>query len=213
MSFQKAIILCMSILLLSACATSSVSTNNTAFFNETFIPSGSISVLAASKDFKTSLEFATYKRKFEDQLAINGYRIEADSSKAESIALIAFGIDEGQTETITNPIYGQIGYSTGGLRSTRIGVRTTYMMPSYGVAGSSRHSVTIYNHAIAMDIVDGESFREGNPVKLYEARTTSTGSCSVIVEVFDEMLTAMFEGFPGENGRNRKMKVPGEFNC
>lgn len=87
-------------------------------------------------------------------------------------------------------------------------------MPTYGVVGSSTGSATRYNRAIALDIVEASSFKKGNPKKVYQGRTKSKGSCSVIVEVFDEMLEAMFIGFPGENGRNRKQVIsPAIFNC
>lgn len=86
-------------------------------------------------------------------------------------------------------------------------------MPTYGIVGSSTSSVTTYNRAIALDIIEAKSFKEGDPKTVYQGRTRSEGSCSVIVEVFDEMLEAMFSDFPGENGRNRKQSIRGDFNC
>jgi len=53
----------------------------------------------------------------------------------------------------------------------------------------------------------------GSPRKLYEAKAKSTGICSVIIEVFDEMLEVMFEGFPGESGKSRRITFVGEANC
>ena len=64
-----------------------------------------------------------------------------------------------------------------------------------------------------MDIVDAGSLRIGAFRKIYEIRAKSTGGCSVIAEVFDEMLEAMFWDFPGESGKPRTVEVGGEFNC
>ena len=49
--------------------------------------------------------------------------------------------------------------------------------------------------------------------KLFEGRTISSGQCPVIVEVFDELLEAMFIDFPGDNGRNRIQIIESEANC
>ncbi|MEY3122912.1 MAG: hypothetical protein RI993_1737 [Pseudomonadota bacterium] len=208
------------IAIVTGCATPRVITNNTAFFVDSYAPRGSISVVSGEAGVNNSLEFAAYKRKFENKLSEAGYTIESDPNKADFIALVAYGIDNGETTTVSTPIFGQTSggttyssgtvYGSGGSASYR---GTSYTMPTYGVVGSSTGSVTTYNRAVALDIVEAKSFKEGKPKKVYEGRTKSKGSCSVIVEVFDEMLAAMFSDFPGENGRNRKQVVPGVFNC
>jgi len=208
------------ILFITGCATPHVVTNNTAFYVDTYESKGSISVVSGEADVNSSLEFAAYKKKFERKLSEAGYQIEADPNKADYIALVAYGIDDGKTSTVSTPIFGQTGggttYSSGTVYGSSGSVNysgSSYTMPTYGVVGSSTGSETTYNRAIALDIVEASSFKEGNPRKVYEGRTKSKGSCSVIVEVFDEMLEAMFTDFPGENGRNRKQEVRGVFNC
>ena len=212
------------VVIVTGCATTyppHVTTNNTAFFVDTYVSKGSISVVSAEADVNSSLEFAAYKHKFESKLSGVGYQIEKDPNKADYIALVAYGIDDGKISTVSTPIFGQTSggttYSSGTVYGSGGSANysgTSYTMPTYGVVGSSTGSVTTYNRAIALDIVEASSFKEGNPKKVYEGRTKSKGSCSVIVEVFDEMLEAMFIGFPGENGRNRKQVIsPAIFNC
>ena len=208
------------VLIVTGCATPRVVTNNTAFYVDAYSPVGSIAVVSGEADVNNSLEFAAYKKKFESHLSLAGYTIERDPNKADYIALVAYGIDDGKTSTVSTPIFGQTSggttYSSGTVYGSGGSANysgTTYTMPTYGVVGSSTGSVTRYNRAIALDIVEAGSFKEGKPVKVYEGRTKSKGRCSVIVEVFDEMLEAMFSDFPGENGRNRKQEVPGIFNC
>lgn len=215
------IITILAVLIVTGCATPPrVVTNNTAFYVDAFAPRGSISVVSGEADVNGSLEFAAYKKKFESKLIASGYKIENDPNNADFIGLVAYGIDNGETSTVSTPIFGQTGggstyssgtvYSSGG-SATYSG--SSYTMPTYGVVGRSTGPVTTYNRAIALDIVEAQSFKEGNPKKVYEGRTKSKGSCSVIVEVFDEMLEAMFTDFPGENGRNRKQDVPSIANC
>jgi len=219
MRIQK-IFIFLAVIILTGCATPRVVTNNTAFFVDSYAPRGTISVVSGKEDVNNSLEFAAYRRKFEKKLSEVGYAIESDPNKADFIALVAYGIDNGETSTVSTPIFGQTSggttYSSGTVSGSGGSVNysgTSYTMPTYGVVGSSTGSVTTYNRAIALDIVEAKSFKEGKPKKVYEGRTKSKGSCSVIVEVFDEMLEGMFSDFPGENGRNRKQVVPGVFDC
>lgn len=204
--------------LLTGCA--EVVTNTTVLYVETYSLGKSISVVSGEADVNSSLEFAAYKRKFENKLSIAGYKIEQDPNQADYIALIAYGIDDGKTATISTPIFGQTGggttYSSGTIYGSGGSVNysgSNYTMPTYGIVGSSTSSVTTYNRAIALDIIEANSFKQGNPRTVYQGRTRSQGTCSVIVEVFDEMLEAMFSDFPGENGRNRKQSIRGDFNC
>ena len=54
---------------------------------------------------------------------------------------------------------------------------------------------------------------KSNVKKVYEARAKSTGSCSVIAGVFEEILEAMFKDFPGINGKVRSVEVPSKGGC
>ena len=130
--------------------------------------------------------------------------------------MVTYGIDEGKTSLISRPVYGHSGFVRYGYGRGHhgIGIRHSYHVPVYSVVGTSTHSVTNYTKAIAMDIVETKSFAtEEEPRKLYEGRTRSTGRCSVVVEVFDEMLEAMFTNFTGQNAQNRTLTIEGNVNC
>ena len=65
--------------LLTGCAVlqgPQVNTNTTVFYLETYSPGKSISVVSGEADVNSSLEFAAYKKKFENKLSIAGYTIE-----------------------------------------------------------------------------------------------------------------------------------------
>lgn len=207
------------IIILSGCnaIAPSVRTNITAFYEDQYSPRGTISVVASDVEVNNSLEWAAYKKKFETKLADNGYIIEKDPNNARFIALVAYGIDNGETAIVSTPIYGQTGGGTTTTTGTAGNVNytaTSYTMPIYGVVGTSTNSQTEYTRAIALDIIDADSLKDDLPKKVYEGRAKSTGTCSVIVEVFDEMLEAIFTGFPGENGRNRIIEIKNAtLNC
>ncbi len=219
MSHYKIAVLAL-MMLLAGCATHGVISNSTAFYKEGYAARGKILVAAAEAEVNSTLEFAAYKQKFEAKLAANGYQIVNDPEQAEYIALVAYGIDEGKSSRVTTPIYGQTGGGPSYYSGTTTGADgvvsysgSGYRMPTYGVVGSTTHTATTYNRAIALDIITAQSFRTRPVVKVYEGRTRSQGDCAIIVEVFDEMLEALFAGFPGENGRNRVLKVPADVNC
>ncbi len=199
--------------LLSGCAM--VHTTTTTFYIPEYKNSGTIAVVAAEAAINSSLEFAHYKKQFEQKLAANGYTIVSNPADAQYIGFVSYGIDNGKSSIVSTPIFGQIGggttYSSGtvygsGGSATYSG--TSYKMPRYGVVGSAVSSETMYTRAIALDIVDAQTLTKGTAKKVYEARAKSAGSCSVIAGVFEEMLEAMFKDFPGINGKVRTVKVP-----
>lgn len=204
----------MMLVVLSGCV--GVHTKTTAFFPPEYKNSGTIIVVAAEAEVNSSLEFAHYKKKFEQKLAANGYTIVSNPSEAKYVAFVSYGIDNGKNSVVSTPIFGQTGggvtNSFGSVGNTSY-TGTSYSMPTFGVVGSMAGSVTEYTRAIALDIVEAQSFKDGKPVKVYEARAKSTGSCGVIAGVFDEILEALFEGFPGENGKVRKTVVQSKGDC
>lgn len=210
-----AILLCGA--LLQSCA--HVRGTTTSFYVPEYRPGGTISVIAADESVNQSLEFQLYKTKIEQRLSAAGYRV-APISAADQVALVAYGIDTGQTSAVSTPIFGQTGggtsyhsgtvYGSGGSASYN---GTSYSMPRYGVVGSYTGSQTTYGRAIAIDIVNMPKSKT-DPVKsLYQGRVISRGSCGAISEVFDEMLEIMFKNFPGESGKSKAMEVSGDFNC
>jgi len=208
--------------LLSGCAAvqTTVSTKTTTFYIPEYKNSGTIVVVAAEAAVNSSLEFAHYKKQFEQKLAANGYTIVNNPTEAQYIGFVAYGIDNGKSSIVSTPIFGQTGGGTTSSSGTVYSSKgsatysgTSYTMPTYGVVGSAMSSQSEYTRAIALDIVDAQSFKNGNPKKVYEARAKSTGSCSVIAGVFEEILEAMFKDFPGINGKVRNAEVPSKGGC
>jgi len=196
--------------LLSGCAAiPTVDTTISTFYATEYRNAGTISVVATTAEQNDSLEFRHYKARFEQNLSSHGYKITSNPSDAEYIALVAYGIDEGKSGVVTTPVYGLTG---GGTTFTSYGT-SSYTMPSYGAVASSTNSVTTYIRAIALDIVKADDFKKGQPKKLFELRAKSVGSCSVIAGVFEEILEAMFEDFPGLSGKAKKVTVTFKGSC
>lgn len=197
--------------LLSGCQV--IRTTTTSIYVPEHALRGSIYVAAANATLDTSVEFAPYLSRFEKKLAANGYSITRRASDAQFIALVAYGIDAGKTEIVSAQIFGQTAGGNSYPAAAGHGPADRYTMPSYGSADSSVAVAEKFTRAIAMDIVAADSLKSGTPRKIYEIRATSTGGCSAMAEVFDEMLEAMFFDFPGDSGVPRTVEVGGEFNC
>ncbi len=61
-----------------------------------------------------------------------------------------------------------------------------------------------------MDIVTTKTLDNKYPEKIYEGRLTSKGSCGQIIQVMDEFIEALFEGFPGKSGEGKRIVISGE---
>lgn len=213
-------ILSLVVILAGCVAPSGVTTSTTPFYIPSFKSSGKISVLSGDQNLHNSLEFSHYKSRFEEKLSASGFSIVQDPDNADFVAFVTYGIDGGQISISSTPIIGQTGggstYSTGtisGSGGTGSYSDSSYSMPTYGIVGSTSTSYTTYTRVIAMDIVDAHSLKQGNVKKVYETRAKSTGSCSIISAVFDKILEAMFNDFPGQNGKSVTVTIYGETNC
>jgi len=209
MSVQK-LLACglMSLLFLSGCAT--IDATTTSSYAPDYRSAGTIAVVASVAEVNASAEFSQYKTRIESKLAANGYTIVNNPSDATYLALVAYGMDLGLSGVVSTPVFGQAG---GGTTASSPSGNNNYAMPSYGTVGSSSQSVTSYNRAIALDIVDVASMKEGKPGKVFEIRTRSTGSSRSIGCVFDEMLEAMFMDFPGTSGKAKSVTLLYNGDC
>lgn len=210
-----AILLCGA--MLQSCA--HVRGTTTSFYVPEYRPGGTISVIAADESINQSLEFQLYKTKIEQRLSLAGYSV-TPTAAADQVALVAYGIDTGQTSAVSTPIFGQTGGGTSYHSGTVYGSGgsaaysgTSYSMPRYGVVGSYTGAQTTYGRAIAIDIIKISKDKTDAVKPLYQGRVISRGSCGAISEVFDEMLEIMFKSFPGESGKSKTMNVPANFNC
>lgn len=216
MKHLKLSILLLSITFITACSLVKISTTTTAFYAPEFVSSGSIAIISADEEKSNSLEFAHYKQKIEDKLVLAGYSIATNSDTAKYIAIVSYGIDDGEKSVISTPIFSSPNSLHGGRLAKS---RYRYSMPHYKqrIVGTSTSSITTYNRALALDIVEADELRNTNDKKevkkVYESRVKSIGECDVVAGVFNELLEAMFTNFPGENGQTITAKIPYTGQC
>lgn len=212
--------------LLSACAglygPAQLQAVTTSFAAPSYRPGGRLAIIAADARLKSSLEFAHFRQLIADKFAANGYMPVDDVATAGQVAIVSYGVDNQRTQLVSYPLYGQVGggmvYSSGVVShgaSVETYSGTTYVMPQFGLIGETSESVTTYSRVLAIDLIDGPSFRDRHPQKLLEIRTRSEGCSGNIVAVFPALLAATFAQFPGDLGVPRRNQVvaPLEARC
>lgn len=203
-------------------APSRLQASTSTFSTPAFKAGGTLAIIAADAAKNNSLEFSHFRKAIAQKLSAAGYTITEDLGSANQFAIVSYGIDNGRSEVVSTPVWGQIGggttYSSGTVNTSKgFGSYSgsTYTMPQFGIVGAATDSVTVFKRVLAIDFVDGNSFRANDPQKLMEIRTQSTGSCGLIVVALPYILDAAFETFPAKSGTTRKTEVPlpKEFSC
>jgi len=201
---------------LTGCA-SFVQTSSTTFQGQGHFERGTISVLPLDKSQEGSLEFQSVSNYLLKKLAENGYVPVQAGRESTYVAYITYGIDTGKTTMSSVPLYGQTGggtsFSSGTVSSgTRTGSYsgTTTTMPTYGVVGVMPVSGTEYKRAVNIDV-----FKRTNttPIKVYEMKGISSGSCGNINSILFSIIDGMFKNFPGDNGKTKRVNVDWNGKC
>lgn len=180
------------------------------------------------KSQENSLEYDTYKEKIKQFLVKNNY---FENENSNLLVGFYYGVDNGKVQIGSMPIYGQTGvsssYTTGNLNTYKNGNLNTYnngygssygnysgtttgnysatttYTPTYGVVGSSTYSYSTYNRFLTLVIFD----KTLNKI-IYEGKVNSEGRTETINAVIDEMIESLFEEFPGESGKTKKVSRP-----
>ncbi|HEU0072317.1 MAG TPA: DUF4136 domain-containing protein [Alphaproteobacteria bacterium] len=194
-------------------------------FSPDLVTGKTLAIEAFPPERQQSLEFAAYRARLAQGFATHGFAVVDDAKQADYLAVVGYGIDNGQqkTEVYSVPEYGQIGggttYHSGTVGGYRSGYGsysgTSYTPPTFGVTGYSTNSVTstTYTRTLNIDILDRPALDRGQVVKLYETKLVSRGSCSVLAGVFEYMANALFQDWPGESGKPQTVEMPSNLRC
>ena len=202
---------------LAGCA-SQVRTSSTTFHGDDSKERGPIIVLPLNDEQRDSLAFKVVSQRVSARLAEKGYQLARDRDDAKFVAFISYGIDNGKTSVSSVPIYGQTGGGTsfsqgtvngsGGSYANYSGTTTT--MKTYGVVGMNASSVTEYKRDVNIDIYNVSGAK---PIKAYELRAISVGSCQNINAIIPIVIDGMFAEFPGESGKATRVDIKWDGKC
>lgn len=215
--YAKLSVLIISVFMVGGCATP-MRAKITTYHGQDHGGRGPISVRPVNEEQSTSLAFQSHSRLLIQKLTTVGYTEVPDSPSSQYVAFMTYGIDSGKTSTTVVPLYGPIGggtITTTGKITNNYGRSfsynsTTTQIPTYGMVGAIPITSTSYTRELNIDI-----YREGEmPVKTYEIRAKSIGSCGNINIVLPVMIEAVFKEFPLENGKSVSVEVDAKgINC
>ncbi|WP_288901205.1 hypothetical protein [uncultured Sneathiella sp.] len=206
---MRVLILFIAGMLLAGCANPTVEANVTGFYTPELsgINGKTIVVRAHPQAKESSLEFLNYRPKIADKLKLVGFVVREDLPDPDYIAYVSYGVDgtEPRSSTSSSPMFGTMGIGV-------FGGSGPYYGGSIGRTYNTRTWVE-YNRFIAIDIVEGRTAGSSAPVRIYEGRAQSAGRCPTLAGVFDEVLDALFEDFPGVNGKTIFVSIPWDGSC
>ncbi len=184
------------ILVLAGCA-SVVSTQVSTFRSTGEMGSrGSIAVQAMHEELNRSLEFAWYRTQVETALAELGYQVGAPADTADYIALLDYGVEPVEADRSGPFVTTGLGWG-----------RSRYFGTNLVIVDDDRRQEFIRR----VQLVIERNGPEGE--RVYEVSGASQGRCGVMSVVFDEMLTAMLQGFPVDNASVKTIQVKGDARC
>jgi len=191
-------------------------TTTTIFQGPDHLKRGTIAVKPLDKIQEGSLEFKSVSEYLAKWLGLLGY-IPTDDAPSY-IAYISYGIDNGKTTSTSMPIYGQTGggtsYTSGTVSSgSRFGTYsgTTTTMPTFGQIGAIPVDYTTFKRVVLIDIFRLENSQQ--PIKVYEIKAASAGSCGNINSVLPSIIDGIFANVPGENGKSKTAEIPWNGTC
>lgn len=195
-----------------------VETSSTTFHGDRSEERGLVVVMPLNDEQRNSLAFKAVGEYLAKKLSEKGYQPVKNRDEAKFIAFISYGIDNGKTTVSSVPIFGQTGggssYSQGTITGSGGGYAnysgTTTTMKTYGVVGAAASSETSYKRDVNIDIFNVES---GKPLKSYELRAISVGTCGNINSIIYGIIDGIFANFPGQSGKATRVDVKWDGTC
>lgn len=181
------------ILFLASCASTVKTRVNTFSAPSASLGGGTLVVQPAREELKRSLEFAWYREKVEAALRDLGYTPVVEG--ADFVALLDYGVEAVPTD---GDAYVSGGWGFG---------RSRYFGSSVMVVDKVEREEFMRHVSLVIERnrADGE--------RIYEVKGSSQGHCGVLSVVFDEMLSALLQGFPSANATVKTISVRGDIRC
>lgn len=165
-----------------------------------------IAIIGASEDIARSLIFRRAKDRMAAEFRERGFAVVPDDAGPRYVAAVDYRMGEGETtiRELSQPVFGIVGYR-------RIsGSSGTNLSPVHGIIGYEWVPISVTTYGSALMVYIHDTAREEDEARVYEGRVTARGSCGRLDVVLDDMITALFEKFPGESGR---VRVKSELDC
>ncbi|MCF2513898.1 DUF4136 domain-containing protein [Sphingomonas sp. G124] len=205
-----AVLLGVSALGLSACATGLQT--KVSRYQAMPAPQGqSFVVVPMNPNDMGGLEFSRYAELVAQRMQAQGYARAASVDQATMIVHLGYGVDDGNTEIVSDPFYGGYG-GYGGWGYGRYGggwghgYYWGWNDPFWGAPyGSSIRSYVYYVSQLDLDIR-----RKVDNASLFEGKAKARSRTDELARLVPSLVDAMFTGFPGQSGETIKITIPNQ---
>lgn len=192
------------LLLLAACSSTPTLRAQTISYHDGLqLGAGKQFAVVAEDGQMNDLEFKHYAERVNTHLHRFGLKQAPSLAEADYRVHFSYSVDDGKQNIVSYPargyggvssVYGSRGYS---------GVGLGYSMPIYGY-GNRTESYTVYTRRFELRIVEANKARNS----VYQGRVTSSGQGASFAAVAPCMIAALFENFPGVDGREVSIRLP-----
>lgn len=209
MTSVRALVALALVLLVAACGPQLVTSQVTRFHNLPPGFAGQTFTILPEPDQVGSLEFQSYADQVAARLTALGLRPVRDTASPDLVVKLDYGVGGGRTAVYTRPsATGHFGYGYGWpSRRWGYGLGVGFPFDPWGPSYET-YAVTKYDRWLALDILDGPSFRQGRPIRAFEGRAVSEGGSRALPQVMPYLVAALFENFPGASGQTVRVAVP-----
>jgi len=153
------------------------------------------------------LEFSHYAEMVAQRMEAQGYARAPSADKATMIVRLGYGVDDGNTEIVSDPFYYGPHYGYGWGRGSYWGRgyywgwNDPFWYAPYG--GSYIRSYTYYVSELGIDIR-----RKVDNISLFEGHAKARSRTDELQKLVPNLVEAMFTGFPGNSGETLKITIP-----
>lgn len=153
-----------------------------------------------------SLEYASHEKRVQAALQKHGLILAPARDSADVLVHFEYGSGSGAQATRSSGTRGGVSVGVGGGYRTGwglgIGVPITF--------GGGSSGETLYRHQLQVQInqLVHTAGKAEIGERLYESNIVAQSETAAITPLMPALIDALFDGFPGENGKTRKVDLP-----
>lgn len=187
-----------------------VRTDVTSFDAWASLPADKSYVFARTLEFQGSLEMQTYEDIVRDELAMKGFTLASDPSRARLVVTLrpsVMGTQIRVRDPWPDPLWRPWGGYYGGWGGWGGGwYGRGWYDPFWGLNDWRYEQVDVYRRRLELDI----DAKDQPGKRYYEGRVENTADNGALPAVMPYLIRALFTDFPGNSGQTRRIDVPVE---
>jgi len=208
---RRSLVLVPMVASLAACAIGPrlVHTQVTSFNEWSSLPVDKTYSFARTLEYQKSLEMQSYEDIVRDELALQGFKLASDASRASLVVTLRPSI---ATTSVLVPdpwsdpfLWGPYGfYGRGFYGRGFYGPGFGFYGPFVGYDNFDGRPIDVFHKSLELDIDSQATTGK----RFYEGKVETTSRNGSLPQAMPVLIRALFTDFPGNNGQTRRVDVP-----